>query len=134
MLNLPLSILFTHFLADFLFQSDWMALNKSKHWDPLVIHGLVYAFCFYLGGWGMQFACLTFISHTLTDAITSRITSQLWFIDLLEPLVTKTPLKYPTFEFARVYPRKRHWFFVVIGLDQLIHFATLALTLNYLNL
>lgn len=132
MLTLPLSILFTHFLADFVFQSDWMALNKSKHWDPLVIHGLVYAFCFYLG-WGWHFACVTFVTHTLTDAVTSRVTSSLWFIDLMEPVKSRVTLKYPTFEFARVYPRKRHWFFVVIGLDQLIHFTTLALTLKYLG-
>lgn len=135
MLSLPLSILFTHFLADFPLQSDWMALNKAKHWDPLVIHALAYASCFYLGGWGWHFAILTFLTHAITDAITSRITSKLWFIDLLEPVESKgKPLAYPTFEFARVYPRKRHWFFVVIGLDQLIHFTTLALTLKYLNL
>lgn len=133
-MTLPLSILVTHFLADFLLQSDWMALNKSKHWDPLVIHGLVYALTFYFCGWGWTFFWLTFCSHTLTDAVTSRVTSRLWFIDLLEPVETKKPLLFPTFEFARVYPRKRHWFFVVIGLDQLIHYTTLALTLKYLHL
>lgn len=132
MLTLPLSILVVHFLADFIFQSDWMALNKSKHWDPLVIHGLVYSSLFYFG-WGWHFALLTFITHTLTDAVTSRVTSKLWFIDLLEPVKTKKPLAFPTFEFARVYPRKRHWFFVVIGVDQLIHYVTLALTLRYLG-
>lgn len=132
MITLPLSLLLLHFLGDFLLQSDWMALHKSKHWDPLVIHAGVYSLCF-LPFFGWWFVGVTFITHALTDFCTSRLTSKLWFIDLLEP-IDDDRLDYPTFEFARVYPRKRHWFFVVIGFDQLIHFTTLALTLNYLNL
>lgn len=130
MLTLPLSIIVIHFLADFVCQSDWMALNKSKHWDPLVIHGLAYTFCFWLCDFSWPFLCVTFVTHTLTDALTSRATSKLWFITLGEQ-VDSPNLDYPTFEFARVFPRKRHWFFVMIGFDQLIHYTTLALTLKY---
>lgn len=131
MLTIPLSLLILHFLADFPLQSNWMALHKSKHWDVLVIHALVYTACFYF--YGRYFMALTFLTHFLTDAVTSRLTSKLWFIDLLEPILLKgKALENPTFEFARVYPNKRHWFFVVIGFDQLIHFTTLALTYKFL--
>jgi hypothetical protein len=41
------------------------------------------------------------IMHFITDAITSRTTSYLW------------------------QKGERHWFFVVIGLDQAIHMTTL---------
>jgi hypothetical protein len=40
----PLLVMLTlHFIGDFLLQSDWMALNKSKNWDALSQHVLVYA-------------------------------------------------------------------------------------------
>lgn len=130
-LTIPLSLLVLHFLGDFPLQSNWMALNKSKHWDVLLIHAGVYSLCFFAYGW--PFIGVTFLTHLLTDAVTSRITSKLWFIDLLEPVMLKgKPLDNPTFEFARVYPDKRHWFFVIIGLDQLIHFSTLAMTYKFL--
>lgn len=105
-----------------------MALNKSKNNQALTIHAFVYAWCF--SWWGLEFACFTFLTHWATDYITSRCTSKLWFIDL-EPLVV--PLKDSWFDYyAHVIPKKRHWFFVVIGFDQLIHFTTLALTYKLL--
>lgn len=131
-LSLPLSILIVHWIGDFLLQSNWMALNKSKHLDVLFIHALIYSACFYFG-WGRTFFLLTFLSHITTDFFTSRWTAKLWFIDLKEEVKVRG-LLLPTFQFARVHPDKRHGFFVVIGLDQLIHFTTLGLTLKYLNL
>jgi hypothetical protein len=131
-LTLPFSVILLHFLADWPLQSSWMAVNKSKHWDPLTLHVLVYTLVFCFAGFNWAFLAVTFGAHWLTDFLTSRMTSKLWFIDLLEPLESKA-LAYPTFEFARVYPRKRYWFFVTIGFDQLIHYTTLALTLKYLG-
>lgn len=130
-LTLPLSTLFLHFVGDFPLQSGWMAVNKSKHWDPLVIHIFCYCLPFYFAGYSWHFLLVTFGAHLVTDFCTSRITSKLWFIDLLEPVESKVALEFPTFEFARVYPRKRYWFFTTIGLDQSLHFLTLALTLKY---
>lgn len=103
-MTIPLYLLATHFVADFVLQSDWMAINKSKNWTALLTHAFVYSLCFI---WlGLYFFLLTFIFHTITDAVTSRITSALW------------------------KQGKRHWFFVVIGLDQLIHYLTLAWTFD----
>lgn len=109
MISISLSLLLVHFIADFLLQSDWMAVNKSKHWDVLACHCLVYAGCFLLF-WGWQFAVITFILHYATDFWTSRLTYFLW------------------------RKEERHWFFAAIGADQLIHFASLAYTFSYLNL
>lgn len=47
-LTLPLGLILLHFLMDFIFQSDWMALNKSKEWWPLIWHVVVYSTGF---GW-----------------------------------------------------------------------------------
>ena len=106
-MSIPLYILLIHYIADFQLQNDWMAVNKSKHWGALTLHCLVYSLCFLY--WGWLFALITFVTHFITDAITSRMTRALY---------------YPVFH--------RHWFFAVIGLDQLIHYTTLALTFKYI--
>lgn len=142
-LTLPLSLLIVHTVADFVFQTDKMAINKSKSMGWLSLHCLVYAMCFV---WlGFTFSIVTFMTHFLTDAITSRITGRLWFIQFFEPQDCPRkyePKNYPNpflvlggYQFyagALVFLGLRHWFFVVIGLDQLIHFTTLALTYRWL--
>jgi hypothetical protein len=159
-IELPLIIVVTHFIADWLLQSDWMALNKSKHWDVLAIHVTVYSVCFIpviawldwtglFSSWrlALLFSAVTWVTHFITDAITSRITSKLFFIELVERpeaniynggtykefMVGKVGSYYGAFtHFALPIPGRRHWFFVMIGFDQLIHYVTLAYTWRYL--
>ena len=108
-----LALLTTHFIADFVLQSDWMAQNKSKRWDALVAHVGVYTLTYLplaLYWWGnspaaLQFLVVTFVLHFFTDAITSRINSRLWAA------------------------KRVHAFFVGIGADQLSHAYALAFTL-----
>ena len=101
-----LVLLTWHFVGDFLLQSDWMALGKSRRILPLLAHGIVYSLCF---AWaGLAFVLVTFVTHTATDAVTSRINQQLWD------------------------KQGRHWFFVGVGADQLIHAWTLAFTARWL--
>lgn len=122
-------LLVAHFVGDFICQSDWMALNKSKRWDALALHvsvysGVIYG-CLYLAGWywasGLDRACClplwvprfapyvagNFIAHFVQDAITSRINAKLW------------------------QANERHWFFVGIGADQLLHYVTLFVTASW---
>lgn len=99
-----IALLCTHFIADFILQSDWMAMNKSKRNAPLLVHVLIYLACFL---WmGAPYALINGAFHFVTDYFTSRVTSTLWA------------------------KNKRHWFFVVIGFDQMIHSACLILTLR----
>jgi hypothetical protein len=95
-------LLSVHFVADFVLQTDWMALNKSTRWWPLTVHILVYSAC--LIPFGLLFALVNGCAHFVTDAVSSRATSYLWGL------------------------KKRHLFFVVIGLDQLAHYAILFWT------
>lgn len=135
-LTLICSLLVGHFVADFLFQSDWMALNKSKSWKALGAHVGVYTltlgFIVALGqppaeypygaiidfGW---FLLINGIVHFVQDAITSRITSALWFLPQvghgMRPNWIQVELR-----------DTRHWFFVVIGVDQLLHYLVLMCT------
>lgn len=109
-------LLVAHFVGDFICQTDWMAINKSKSWDALTAHVAVYAAVLLMavGFWtdeaSSTFGLWVFVNlaaHFLQDAITSRINSRLW------------------------QANQRHWFFVGIGADQLLHYVTLFVTARW---
>ena len=112
-------ILFAHFVADFIGQSDWMATNKSKSNAALLAHGAAYfvIMSVVLGsgfqyvnsqGYGSGILLFVFVNtiiHILIDYFTSRATSYLW------------------------KEKEVHWFFVVVGFDQFLHAAVLISTM-----
>ena len=108
-----LALLLAHFVGDFICQTHWQASNKSKSNGALARHvinytlviGFVSAAIFPTGIQALAFTALNGVLHFGTDYVTSRWSSRLW--------------------------AKQDWhnFFVVIGLDQLIHQLTLAATL-----
>jgi hypothetical protein len=133
----------THFLADFVLQSDWMATNKSKRWDALALHVGIYTLCF---AWvtavpgvdGAAFLAVTFASHFATDAVTSRITSRLFFFRREAGIWAQAEYTMPKHGRTLVNPwmpieANRHWFFVALGVDQLIHYYTLMATWIWLS-
>ena len=97
-LTLILYILFTHWVADFVFQTNEMALNKSKSIEWLSYHVCVYTLPWFVIGW--QFALINGICH--------------WVIDFLSSKVN-----------AVLYEKSRHYFFVAIGFDQFLHYVVL---------
>jgi hypothetical protein len=114
-----LSLLAVHWVADFVLQTHWQASNKSKRMDALCRHVGSYTAVLALGSafifpaqiataWGAAFVMANGGLHLATDYYTSRWSSALY--------------------------AKQDWhnFFVVIGLDQLIHQATLAATMLWL--
>lgn len=113
---ISLSLIFTtHFVADFMLQSSWMAQNKSKNIIALGLHVIVYTMTFLFAGLMIFnhttnfyfFILLNGLLHLVTDFFTSRITSEL-------------------------YKREdKHDFFVMIGCDQLIHALCLIWTFYY---
>jgi hypothetical protein len=137
-MNVPFLLIFAHFMGDFVFQTDEMAVNKSKSWGALTEHVAWVTWALFLvlptlipefPGLGpvLAFLGVNFAAHFLIDAVTSRITSKLWFIEL-EPTVL--PLSGGFTHYAKILPT-RHWFFVMIGFDQLLHYITLALTYQF---
>ena len=115
-------LLVAHFVGDFICQSDWMALSKSKLWVALAYHVGVYISVVSLvvaafqppspypyvellqfGAW----VSVNSFAHFVQDAITSRINARLW------------------------QANERHWFFVGIGADQLFHYVTLFVTAGW---
>jgi hypothetical protein len=151
MLLLPvvLLILVAHWLGDFVFQTDEMAIAKSKSNVALGTHvvmvtgwlaivAVVVVLCSlttveHAGMWVLVNA----LAHFVTDYFTSRVTSRLFFFHPLpgqweqmdynaakgSKSVTQTVIDpwLPIWE-------NRHNFFVTIGFDQMLHMVVLLST------
>ena len=114
-----LIILSIHWFADFVLQSNEMATKKSKDFEQLIHHTIVYSLVWfliihvfievnYLYPVFYNFAIITFVFHTITDYFTSKLNTYLY------------------------EKRDIHNFFVSVGFDQLLHFIQLLLTYQYL--
>jgi hypothetical protein len=101
-----LAIVWLHFFGDFILQTDKQAINKSSNSVILTEHVAFYSLPFLV--FGAKFAVVNGVLHFITDYFTSRATKKLW------------------------EKNERHWFFVVIGLDQAIHFTCLFSTYVWL--
>jgi len=99
-----------HWFSDFFSQTQEMSVKKSKSALWLTYHVSVYTgamsfllmFCGVLNAW---LSVLIFVTHWITDFITSKITSRLWK--------------------KATVSGDYHNFFVVVGVDQMIHILTL---------
>ena len=106
-------ILFWHWLADFVLQSDKDAKGKSTSNKSLLSHTLVYSMAWLpilslnvIGA--LWFVLITFICHTAQDYITSR-------------------------EVKKYFDKQNfHNGFVVIGIDQFLHYVQLILCYYFL--
>lgn len=97
-----LLIIWLHFIADFLLQTQWMATNKSKNCRALLAHCVVYGLPIILIS--PAFALVNALLHMAVDYFTSRATSWLWKWD------------------------HERAFFAMVGFDQAIHSTCLILT------
>lgn len=106
------TILFAHWIGDFIFQSDYHAKNKSSNNFVLFEHVSIYGFILALAGLiipiSIGWLVTNIIMHFVVDYITSRITSTLWKNGDI------------------------HDFFVIVGLDQMLHYLILFLTYIYM--
>lgn len=149
-----------HFLGDFVLQNNWMALNKSKAseafippcgcWDvkhlnfeglkALGAHVGVYTLCFFPRG--VYFMLALFFLHFVTDFFTSGLTSRLWFVEGValpdveeRRFISVENRVYTHFDYENLTvaynAEKRHWFFVAIGFDQLLHLVQIAFLLHW---
>jgi membrane-bound metal-dependent hydrolase YbcI (DUF457 family) len=105
-----LAIIVIHYIADYICQTHWMAINKSSNNYALLSHTLLYSLCWIILPWitinpmFLLFIPITFICHTITDYFTSRKVK--YFFD----------------------KKDFHNGFVVIGFDQVLHYFQLFLT------
>ncbi len=107
---------FAHWVGDFVFQSTWMALNKSKCWKALSCHVGAYvaalavpALAIFSPSAALVFMGGNFAAHWAIDAVTSKITGHFY-------------AKGDTSAF-----------FTTIGFDQFLHLATIVLLVSALQ-
>jgi hypothetical protein len=130
---IPFIIVCVHFVADFIFQAEEWALNKSKNNKALFSHVWTYSAiwlipsCLLLGysrphestEWyvysSILFFLLTFCCHFITDYITSRIVSK----------------KFANKHLGSSIPN--FGAFTMIGFDQVLHYGQLFLTFQLLT-
>ena len=105
--DIVLALLLIHFVSDFVLQSSRVALNKSKSNLVLLEHIAVYSMLFVVFV-NPLYGLVNGVLHGVVDYFTSRITSALW------------------------KRGETHWFFVVIGFDQLLHVVILVTTYSIL--
>lgn len=124
------SIIFIHWVADFVFQDEKWATGKSKNWSDLLAHTFTYStiwlipviFLFpkdwttyqYVSN-SLLFGTVTFITHTITDYFTSRIVSK----------------KFANKEYGSPIPN--FGAFTIIGIDQVLHYIQLFTTYYFLT-
>lgn len=99
----------THYVADFIVQTEWQAQNKSSNINALLRHVATYGLCFtpflFILLNGVLFVLSNVLLHFITDFFTSRASTAVH-----KSGDTRT-------------------FFQFIGFDQLIHQVTLVLLL-----
>lgn len=111
-----------HWVADFLFQDEKWATNKSKNNKDLLSHTLTYSSILFISiyGWtydyinSLIFFIITLILHTITDYISSRIVSY----------------KFNKGEYGSKIPNLGA--FSIIGIDQVLHYFQLVITYEIL--
>ena len=106
---LLVQLMLVHFVSDFLMQSNYMAVNKSKNIDVLNLHSFVYALPFFVF-LNIPFVSYLYATHFFIDLVTSKITSYLW------------------------NKEERHYFFCVIGADQFLHFLVILAGIYLCNI
>ena len=115
-------LLFTHWVADFPFQTDWMAVNKSTNFFALLCHIMTYGIITF--SWvGLFVPSITTI--TIANSILWYVVINTYF-HLMIDMMTSTWTSY-------LWKKgDRHNFFVVIGLDQFIHVTVLIFTARWM--
>ena len=102
-----IAIVWLHAIGDFIFQTRWMATNKSKNHNALSLHCITYMIPLFFISW--QFAIINGILHYPIDYMSSQLTTHYY------------------------QKENERMFFNVIGIDQAIHFTILLLTYTFLK-
>lgn len=124
-----MALLFVHWLADFVAQTNWQATNKGKSNVALGRHVATYTAVLAVFSviifdarpvqWAM-FVVVNGVLHFCTDWCTSRINSTLFMQQFVDRDATQLVAR-------RGF--NLHDFFVFVGFDQLIHQITLGVTM-----
>lgn len=99
---------------DWVFQTHWEAMDKAKKWFPLTVHSTIYAAGFipslYFFKVNFLWLVLIFLSHFILD----QRKLETWLLEKLKG-------------FKKESIPEAGWWILMIGVDQTLHLAVLAL-------
>ena len=85
--------LLVHIFGDFLIQSDYMAMNKSKRSWPCLIHVLLYTSCFLLLTTSWKALLVIGITHFILDRWPIILKRLIWWKNHLNPNFSFAPFR-----------------------------------------
>lgn len=87
--------LLVHILGDFILQSDYLALNKSKRTIPCLIHVIIYTSCFLLLTTSWKALAVIGVTHFLIDRFHTPLKRFIWWRNHLNP-----KFQYPNYKWC----------------------------------
>lgn len=90
MLNLMCLLIACHFVGDFPFQGEFLALNKGKSWEINFYHAITYTATFVIfAKVSVLFATLLLVSHFIIDPLKARygIIKHIWVDQFIHVLI-----------------------------------------------
>ena len=131
--------LLTHLVGDYILQSDWMAVNKSKKTLPCLVHVLIYTACFFISGLLFGHISLTALlvigtTHFIIDRNPILIKKLIWWKNrILKPYKIHTP-SWNDCHMTGFDPARpdyiRVWLMIVV--DNIFHLVINALAIGLL--
>jgi hypothetical protein len=107
------TLLVAHFVGDFICQSDWMALNKSKRWDALAVHVGVYGLVLWAalipwviaeGPFWSAFLTVNTVAHFAQDALRNAVCDGRMVAPVMAEVIWSGTLERAAAEQARYQP------------------------------
>jgi len=91
MLYFPIIFLLCHLVGDFIFQSDWMAMNKSKKTWNCLVHCIIYTSCFLVLTLSWKALIFIGVTHFIFDRFPIIIKRLIWLKNHINPTFTFVP-------------------------------------------
>lgn len=127
-------VLLAHLIGDYLFQTQWMADNKTSRWSPAIWHGITYTLPFIIithSPFALLVICIT---HIIIDRF--RLAKYVvWFKNQLVPKSDRYAWDSETNNQATGYPNKvPNWMstWLMIIADNILHLIIGVLAVVYL--
>lgn len=115
------SLFVAHLLGDWLFQTEWMALNKNKKVTAMVTHLVIYHL-FILGvlGWHFSFSNLSIYVVLLLMIVVHALLDLQWTVLAI-------------IKFLRITVKREPEKWIMVAVDQTLHILLLAAVTIYLS-
>ena len=85
--------LLAHIFGDFVLQSDYLALNKSKRSWPCLVHVLIYTSVFLFLTFSWKALLVIGVTHFLLDRFHTPLKRLIWWRNHLNPTLSYAPFK-----------------------------------------